>query len=64
MPAPDKHNEDGTVTITLTMDELLAIENWGDGAAEIEPLDDIEQKTYDRISGLRTELEVHLGAKT
>lgn len=60
----DQHNPDGTVTLTLSLAELQAIENWGDCAADIEAFDGEEQQTYDRISGLRMELEVAKGVSS
>jgi hypothetical protein len=73
MPS-DKHNDDNTYTVTLTLSELLAIENWGDAYIDNpDPMrqrakdlagggfTDVEQQLYDRISGARIELEVHAG---
>jgi hypothetical protein len=62
MPS-DKHNDDNTVTVTLTLRDLLTLEGWGDHVVDAggNTFDDEEQQLYDRISGLRTELEVHAG---
>ena len=65
----ETHNPDGTVTITLTFAELQALENWGDAAVDGTDGHDgsftaTEQQLYDRISGLRTELEVNQGANS
>jgi hypothetical protein len=61
MPS-DKHNDDNTVTVTLTLQELVWLEQWGDAYVDgDDDFENAEQTLYDRISGLRTELEVHAG---
>jgi len=67
----EQHNPDGSVTITLTYKDLQILELWGDMAVDhtlidtpAEGFDEVEQALYDRISGLRTELEVNQGANS
>jgi len=72
MPS-DRHNDDNTYTVTLTLAELLALENWGDAYVDgsdslhekakaiADGFTELEQQLYDRISGARIELEVHAG---
>lgn len=59
----DKINQDNTYTITLTLNDLLYLENWGDCFVESDEFEPDEQRLYDRISGARTELEVHQGTE-
>ena len=59
----DKHNDDNTFTVVLSLKDLGILENWGDAAADVEQLDDDEAALYDRLTAYRIELEVHKGTE-